>query len=127
MIQIFGTKKCSETRKAERFFRERGVPIQVIDLADKAPSVGELRSMAQAVGGVWKLFDKTGKRAKEKGLGHALLGDPDIERKLLEDPLLMRTPVVRNGRAATVGEVTPELQAQWKDWANVSAKDSVKK
>jgi arsenate reductase (glutaredoxin) len=117
VIQIFGTKKCSETRKAERFFRERGVPIQVIDLADKAPALGELKSMAQAVGGVFRLFDKGGKRAREKGLAHAMLGDPDIERKLLEDPLLMRTPIVRNGRAATVGEATPDVQALWKAWS----------
>jgi arsenate reductase (glutaredoxin) len=117
VIQIFGTKKCSETRKAARFFRERGVPIQVIDLGDKAPSPGELRSIAQAVGGVFKLFDKDGKRAREKGLAHAMLGDPDIERKLLEDPLLMRTPVVRNGRAATVGEATPAVQDLWKSWS----------
>jgi arsenate reductase (glutaredoxin) len=117
VIQIFGTKKCSETRKAERFFRERSVPIQAIDLAEKAPSAGELRSIAQAVGGVFRLFDKEGKRAKDKGLAHAMLGDPDIERKLLEDPLLMRTPVVRNGRAATVGPATPDVQALWKAWA----------
>ena len=58
MIQIFGTKKCADTRKAERFFRERGVPVQIIDLAQKGPSPGELRSIAQAVGGVFKLFDK---------------------------------------------------------------------
>jgi len=117
MIQIFGTKKCADTRKAERFFRERGVPIQMIDLAAKAPSPGELRSIGQAVGGIWKLLDKDGARAKEKGLVHALLGDPEIERKLLEDPLLMRTPVVRNGRAATVGTDTPEVKAEWKAWA----------
>lgn len=122
MIQIFGTKKCSETRKAERFFRERGVPIQIIDVADKPPSVGELRSVAQAVGGVFKLFDRDGKRAKEKGLAHALLGDPDVERKLLEDPLLLRTPLVRNGRAATVGEATPEVQAVWKTFAKNCSK-----
>jgi arsenate reductase len=116
VIQIFGTKRCSETRKAERFFRERSVPIQLIDLGDKGPSPGELRSLAQAVGGVFKLFDKDGKRARDKGLVHAMLGDPDIERKILEDPLLMRTPVVRNGRAATVGAATPAVHDLWKTW-----------
>jgi len=119
VIQIFGTKKCSESRKAERFFRERGVPIQVIDLAVRAPSPGELRSIAAAVGGMAKLFDRDGKRAREKGLAHALLGDPDIaeiERRVVEDPLLLRTPIVRDGRAATVGPITPEMHELWKNW-----------
>jgi len=117
MVQIFGTKKCADTRKAERFFRERGVTIQMIDLAQKGPSAGELRSIAQAVGGVFKLFDKDGKRAADKGLRQALLGDPDIERLLLADPLLLRTPVVRSGKAATVGGETPETKARWTEWA----------
>jgi len=117
MIQIFGTKKCAETRKAERFFRERGARIHFIDLAQKGPSPGELRSIAQAVGGVFKLFDKNGKRAADKGLQHSLLGDPDIERLLLADPLLMLTPVVRFGKAATVGGETAETRALWADWA----------
>ncbi len=117
MIQIFGTRKCAETRKAERFFRERGVAIQVIDLAQKGPSPGELRSIAQAVGGIFKLFDKDGKRARDQGLAHALLGDPDLERAILADPLLLRTPVVRYGKAATVGAATAETLERWKDWA----------
>jgi arsenate reductase (glutaredoxin) len=117
VIQIFGTKKCAETRKAERFFRERGAPIQRIDLAERAPSPGELRSIAAAVGGMVKLLDKEGKRAREKGLAHALLGDPDIERLLSGDPLLLRTPVVRNGRAATVGAPTPDIEELWKAWS----------
>jgi arsenate reductase-like glutaredoxin family protein len=116
VIQIFGTKKCQESRKAERFFRERGVPIQVIDVAEKAPSPGELKSMAQAVGGVVKLFDREGSEAKKQGLAHALLGDPDIERRLLANPKLLVTPVVRNGRAATVGKATPEVTAIWTSW-----------
>ncbi len=117
MIQIFGTKKCAETRKAERFFRERGAKIHFIDLAQKGPSPGELKSIAQAVGGVFKLYDREGKRAADKGLRAALLGDPDIERHLLADPLLMRTPVVRFGKAATVGPETPESKALWAEWA----------
>jgi arsenate reductase-like glutaredoxin family protein len=116
VIQVFGTKKCADTRKAERFFRERGVPLQAIDLATKGPSPGELRSIAQAVGGVWKLLDKDGKRARAKGLAHALLGDPDIERALLADPRLLRTPVVRSGKAATVGPATADVVAIWTTW-----------
>ncbi len=122
MIQIFGTKKCAESRKAERFFRERGVPIQVIDLADKAPSPGELRSIAAAVGGMAKLFDRDGKRARDKGLAHALLGDPDIERHIAADPLLLRTPIVRNSKLATVGPPTPDMEELWKTWTKMVTK-----
>ena len=120
MIQIFGTKKCAGTRKAERFFRERQIPIQMIDLTVKGPSLGELRSIALAVGGVVQLFDRDGKRAKEKGLHLALLGDPDLERALTSDPLLLRTPIVRHGKAATVGVDTTgagNVEDAWKSWA----------
>jgi arsenate reductase len=103
VIQIFGTKKCAETRKAERFFSERGVPIQMIDLAKKGPSPGELRAVAARVGGVSCLIDRKSKRFINRGLGTAYLTDPDIERLLLEDPLLMVTPIVRDGAQATLG------------------------
>jgi arsenate reductase-like glutaredoxin family protein len=120
VIQIFGTRKCAGTRRAERFFRERGVPIQLIDLSLKGPSPGELRSIAQAVGGVFKLFDRDGKRARDRGLHRALLGDPDIERELQRDPLLLRTPIVRHGKDATVSVDTPRarnIEDTWNIWA----------
>lgn len=112
IIQVFGTRKCQETRKALRFFKERGAPVQEIDIQEKAPSPGELRAVAQAVGGVHKLLDREGKRFQDKGLRHALLGDPDIERLLLADPLLLRTPLVRRGKSATVGH-DPTTWAAW--------------
>jgi arsenate reductase-like glutaredoxin family protein len=112
MIQIFGTKKCQDSRKAERFFRERSVPIQVIDLGKKGPSPGELASIAARVGGLSKLIDRAGKRFAQKGLAVSYLTDPDIQRLLLEDPMLMRTPVVRNGPAATLG-YAPEIWSTW--------------
>lgn len=111
-IQIFGTKKCSETRKAERFFKERGVKVQAVDLADKGLSAGELKSVANAVGGFALLLDTEGKRYLEKGLKYAAPSGPRIEALLLEDPLLLKTPIVRAGKAATVG-VHPET---WKTW-----------
>jgi arsenate reductase len=111
-LQIFGTKKCSETRKTERWFKERRISFQLIDLAQKGPSPGELRKIANAVGGVEKLIDREGKRYLEKGLKYAAPTGPRIEQHLLDDPLLLRTPIVRAGDRATVGFV-PEV---WEGW-----------
>ncbi len=102
-LQIFGTKKCSETRKAERFFKERRVSFQAIDVASKGPSAGELRKIANAVGGMDKLIDRDGKRYLERGLKYAAPTGPRIEQMLVDDPLLLRTPLVRAGDRATVG------------------------
>ena len=113
-IQVFGTKKCSETRKAERFFKERGVKIQSIDLADKGMSAGELRSVAARVGGVEKLIDREGKRYVEKGLKFAAPTGARIEQILIADPLLLRTPVVREAGRATVG-FAPDVWQAWID------------
>lgn len=111
-IQIFGTKKCKDTRKAQRWFKERGVRFQFIDLAQKGLSPGELRSVASSTGGMAALIDREGKLYAERGLAHA---DPDaarIEALLLEFPLLLRTPVVRNGKQATVGHAA-DIWASW--------------
>jgi len=111
-LQIFGTKKCAETRKTERYFKERRVSFQLIDLAQKGPSPGELRKIAQAVGGVEHLIDRDGKRYLERGLKYAAPTGPRIEQALLDDPLLLRTPIVRAGDRATVGFV-PDT---WQTW-----------
>ena len=111
-IQIFGLKKCSETRKAQRFFKERRIPFHFIDLSQKEMSKGELRSVAARVP-LEDLIDTAGKRFVEKGLTHASLNAVRIETLLLGDALLIRTPVVRNGKDATVGHC-PEV---WKTWS----------
>ena len=111
-IQIFGTKKCADTRKAERYFSERKVRVQLIDLATKGMSPGELRSVAARVGGFEALIDRGSKRYIAAGLAHAAPTAARIEQKLSEDPLLMRTPVVRNGQDATVG-YAPDRWQQW--------------
>jgi arsenate reductase-like glutaredoxin family protein len=111
-LQVFGTKKCPETRKAERWLKERRINFQMIDLAQKGPSPGELKKIANAVGGVEKLIDREGKRYLEKGLKYAAPTGPRIEQALLDDPLLLRTPIVRAGDRATVGFV-PEV---WEGW-----------
>ena len=111
-IQVFGTRKCSDTRKADRYFKERNVKFQFIDLTEKAMSPGELRSVASVVGGIQKLYDKEGKRALDKGLKYSSFRDSGLEKLLSEDPLLLKTPVVRNGKQATVG-FSPEV---WREW-----------
>jgi arsenate reductase len=111
-FQIFGTKKCSDTRKAERFFRERGQAVHVVDLAQKSMSPGELRNVAGRVGGMEALIDRQGKRYVEKGLKYAAPTGPRIEQILVADPLLLRTPIVRAGGRATVG-YAPDV---WKAW-----------
>lgn len=115
-IQIFGTKKCADTRKAERFFSDRKVRVQMIDLGQKGMSAGELKAVAARVGGVDALIDREGKRYLEKGLKYAAPTGPRVEQKLLEDPLLMKTPVVRNGKDATLG-YAPEAWRAWIDAA----------
>lgn len=107
-LQIFGTRKCQDTKKAERFFKERGVKYQLVDLAEKGLSPGELESVARAVG-IESLVDREGARYAERGLAHLSC---DLKEELLADWRLIRTPVVREGRRATVGYV-PET---WKGW-----------
>ncbi|MBL8633318.1 MAG: hypothetical protein JNM40_08830 [Myxococcales bacterium] len=109
--QVFGTRKCSDTRKAQRFFKERGIAIHEVDLAERGMSPGELKSVAARSGWV-ALIDRGSERFVAKGLSHALLGDKDIERLLLEDPRLIKTPVVRLGKQSSIG-YQPEL---WKSW-----------
>jgi arsenate reductase (glutaredoxin) len=111
-VQIFGTKKCQDTKKAERWFKERSIRFQAIDLGQKGMSAGELRSVAARVGGVEALIDRDGKRYIDKGLKYAAPTGPRIEQILLDDPLLLRTPIVRNGQQATLG-YQPEI---WKTW-----------
>ncbi len=115
-IQLFGTKKCSETRKAERFFKERGVTLHVIDLAQKGMSVGELRNVASRVGGIELLIDREGKRYLDRGLKYAAPTGPRIEQMLADDPLLLRTPIARSEGRATVG-YAPEVWQRWIDEA----------
>jgi arsenate reductase-like glutaredoxin family protein len=89
IIQIFGKKKCAETRKAERWFKERGLKVQSVELSEKGLSPGELKSVAARVGGVEALIDRDGKRYVEKGLKYSAPTGPRIEALLIEDPLLL--------------------------------------
>lgn len=109
-IQIFGLKKCFDTQKAERYFKERGIKYQYIDLTQKAPSKGELMSMRNAVG-LDSLINLAARDYQRLNL-HRIGGAALREEILLNNPLLYNTPIVRNGRLATVG-YKPEV---WKSW-----------
>lgn len=111
-IQIFGTKKCFDTKKAERYFKERNVKFQFIDLKEKGLSKGEYTSVKQAVGGIDIMIDEDGKDKNTLTL-MKYLSEADKEEKLLENQQLLKTPIVRNGKQATVG-YKPEI---WQGWA----------
>ena len=111
MIQIFGTKKCNDTKKADRFFKERGIKVQFIDMRDKGMSRGELASVSQAVGGIEKLINENSKDKDTLVLIQHMSGEDRIE-KILENQQIIKTPVVRNGKAATLG-YQPDV---WKGW-----------
>ncbi|QGU94693.1 ArsC family transcriptional regulator [Clostridium bovifaecis] len=109
-IQIFGVKKCFDTKKAERYFKERRIKYQFIDLAEKALSKRELESIKGAVG-LTNLLNKGSKEYERLNIQH-IINDSVKEELLLNNPKLYKTPIVRNGKQATVG-YEPEI---WKTW-----------
>lgn len=111
-IQIFGTKKSFDTKKAERYFKERGIRFQSVDLTEKGMSKGELESVIRAAGGIDALIDTDCKDKELLALFQYLAPEERFD-KLLENQKLLKAPVVRNGKQATVG-YCPEI---WKNWA----------
>lgn len=111
-IQIFGTKKCNETKKTQRYFKERGIKFQFIDMSEKEISKGEFRSVSQAVGGIDVMINDNCKDKDALALVKYISED-EREEKLLANQQVIKTPIVRNGKQATVG-YTPEV---WKSWA----------
>ena len=110
-IQVFGTKKCNDTKKAQRFFKERGIKFQFIDMAEKEISKGELRSVAQSVGGLQVLINEACKDQNALGLVK-YIAEEDREEMLLRHQQVIKTPIVRNGKLATAG-YKPEIWASW--------------
>lgn len=110
-IQVFGTKKNFDTKKAQRWFKERRIKFQFIDLHEKEMSKGELRSVAQAAGGVDALVNPKAKDEDTVTLIQHLAESQRFDT-LLENQQLLAEPIVRNGRAATVG-YRPEV---WETW-----------
>ncbi len=107
-IQIFGKSKCFDTKKAERYFKERRIKFQPVDLVRYGMSRRELVSVVRAVG----LENLVDEKADGAELIRYLARDEDKIEKLLEDPRLIKTPVVRNGQQATVGYCPQE----WANW-----------
>ena len=107
-IQIIGTKKCKETQKAERYFKDRRIPFHFRDLTEKGLTKGEFENISRIIP-MDDLIDRESKRFKDRGMQFMVF---DIEEELLTDPLLLKTPIVRNDRLAIVG-YQPEV---WKAW-----------
>lgn len=107
-IQIFGTKKSNDTKKAQRFFKERNIKFHFRDLAEKGLSPGELNNIARVID-IEELIDTESKQYQKRGMQFMVF---DTEEELLEDPLLLKTPIVRNGKEATIG-YQPDI---WKTW-----------
>ena len=107
-IQLIGTKKCRDTQKAERFFKERKIPFQFRDLAEKGISKGELDKISRVIP-LEELIDKEGKQFEKRNMKFMVYNTEDV---LLGDPLLFRTPIARNGELVTLG-YKPEIWAEW--------------
>jgi arsenate reductase len=110
-VQVFGVKKSQGTRAALRFFAERRVKVHFSDLDVRPAALGELRRFAQKFGAE-ALVDRESKRFKELGLGPARYGDEHWLKKLTEEPLLLKLPLVRCQQQVTVGPA----EETWKGW-----------
>ena len=110
-IQIFGTKKCNDTKKAERFFKERGIKYQFIDMQAKGMSKGEFNSVAQVNGGLENMINWDGKDQDLRALIQYIAYEDKLE-KVLENPQVIKTPVVRNGKQSTLG-YQPDVWRKW--------------
>ncbi|MDQ3244184.1 MAG: arsenate reductase [Gemmatimonadota bacterium] len=111
-VQIFGVRKNADTRKALRFFSERRIKTHFVDLDERAASLGELRRFAQKFG-IGALIDSTSQVFQELGLRHARMSDESWLDKLVDEPVLLRIPLVRTGNQLTVGLD----EATWKVWS----------
>ena len=111
-IQIFGTRKSADTRKAERFFKERGIRYQFVDMKEKGLSKGEFESVKKALGGLENMIDQG---CKDRDLLALItwIAEEDRVQKVLENQSVLKIPIVRNGRQATAG-YQPEV---WKTWS----------
>ena len=110
-IQIYGKAKCFDTKKAERYFKERGIKFQSVDIIKYGLSKGEYTSVRNAMGGMAPLIDEKSKEYEARHIKY-LANTEDVEECLLENPGMFKTPIVRNGKKATVG-YQPETWAAW--------------
>ena len=110
-IQVFGLEKDRATRAAQRFFKERRVPISFVDLHKRPIAPGELRRFVERLGAA-ALLDETSRAYRDGGLGYLRMDDAEVVERLLADPTLLRLPLVRNGNDVTAGPA----EAVWKSW-----------
>ena len=110
-VQIFGTRKSSDTRKALRFFAERRVKTHFVDLNERAASRGELTRFVQKFG-IGALIDRSSRRYAELGLAHARLTDDRWLERLVDEPMLLQQPLVRNANRLTIGAA----EDTWLEW-----------
>jgi len=110
-VQVFGTQGCADTRKALRFFKERRVKVHFVDLKQRAASKGELRRFVQKFG-TEALVDRESKRFRSLGLHAAHYGDERWLEILEDEPLILRTPLVRWQQRLTLGND----EAAWREW-----------
>ena len=110
-VQIFGKPKCFDTKKAERFFKERGIKFQSVDLVKYGMSKGEFERVKTSVGGLEKLIDPDSKD-QDALLLRYLAEDDAKQEKMLANQKLIKTPIVRDGKRATVG-YCPEIWQRW--------------
>lgn len=114
-VQIFGVKKSAETRKALRFFAERRIKTHFVDFKERPASPGELKRFVQKFG-IMALVDEDSVRHAELGLRHSRLSDTRWFELLLDEPLLLRMPLVRHGNRLTVGLE----EKTWREWVDES-------
>jgi arsenate reductase-like glutaredoxin family protein len=114
-VQIFGTRKNSDTRKAQRFFAERRVKVHFVDLNERAASIGELKRFAQKFG-VGALIDKSSRRYLDLGLQHSRMSDERWLEVLADEPLILAQPLARWGAKLSLGAAEPE----WKSWVDAA-------
>ena len=110
-IQIFGKAKCFDTKKAERYFKERRIKYQFVEINKHGLSKGEYQSVKNAVGGMEALIDEKSKEYEAQYIRY-LANRDDVEERLLENPGMFRTPIVRNGKKATIG-YQPDVWSSW--------------
>ena len=111
-VQIFGTRKNAATRKAERFFAERRVLVHFVDLNERGASKGELQRFSQKFG-IDALIDRSSKRFVEMGLGPSRYGPDRWLEILMDEPLILMQPLVRNQQKLTIGGA---CETEWKSW-----------
>ncbi|MCL2620699.1 MAG: ArsC family transcriptional regulator [Defluviitaleaceae bacterium] len=110
-IQIFGKAKCFDSKKAQRYFKERRIKFQFVEIDKFGLSKGEYASVKSAVGGMDALIDENSKEHESQFIAH-LARKEDIEGRLLDNPGMFKTPIVRNGKQATIG-YQPDIWATW--------------